>query len=291
MSGLARFSTVSSVLIGLALAASACAGPRAAAPAAPAAPPSAHGAHAEAPPPTWSYPDVEGGVNRWAGLGECASEGPQSPISFAGQPTTAQSVAVSVEVPTMHVAPHNHAVDFVYPTHGSLAPVITVGGVAYTVAGLHLHDPVEHDVGQPADVEMHIKTTAPDGSVAVFGVLYVLADPAPDAWSAALGDALTTLAAGGVVNLGSTLGAFAHRPFFAYRGSLTTPDCTGGVQWYVLRDPVPLDRTEWATLRTALVDPVHGMVAGNHRSLQPVRGPIFLETPEDTSEASLHSEE
>ena len=91
--------------------------------------------------------------------------------------------------------------------------------------------------------------------------------------------------------LGSTLGAFAHRPFFAYRGSLTTPDCTGGVQWYVLRDPVPLDRTEWATLRTALVDPVHGMVAGNHRSLQPVRGPIFLETPEDTSEASLHSEE
>ena len=54
----------------------------------------------------------------------------------------------------------------------------------------------------------------------------------------------------------------AGRKAFAYLGSLTTPPCTEGVHWLVLRSPVELDATQIASF----VDVLHD----NARPVQPL---------------------
>ena len=38
----------------------------------------------------------------------------------------------------------------------------------------------------------------------------------------------------------------ADRTFFTYAGSLTTPPCTEGITWYVLKTPVEMSETQIA---------------------------------------------
>jgi carbonic anhydrase len=53
------------------------------------------------------------------------------------------------------------------------------------------------------------------------------------------------------------------RAYFAYAGSLTTPPCSEGVRWNVLRTPIAASPAQIAALREALgsssrhVQPIH----------------------------------
>jgi carbonic anhydrase len=61
------------------------------------------------------------------------------------------------------------------------------------------------------------------------------------------------------------------RSYYAYLGSLATPPCSEGVQWFVFREPVEVD----ASYIRRLLD----LVGPNARPVQPLNGrPISLQS-------------
>jgi carbonic anhydrase len=56
----------------------------------------------------------------------------------------------------------------------------------------------------------------------------------------------------------------ATKKFYTYAGSLTTPPCTEGVNWYIYSSPISMSVTQ--------LDALRGFYEGNNRNLQPLNG-------------------
>ena len=81
------------------------------------------------------------------------------------------------------------------------------------------------------------------------------------------------------IKLKSILGAFDFRSFYSYEGSLTSPPCSEGVQWTVVRAPRPISDKQVEAFRSEINnDPrfgksSDGLISGsNARSLQALNG-------------------
>ena len=142
---------------------------------------------------------------------------------------------------------------------------LTIGGVAYELVQFHWHTPSEHRVaGEAFPMEMHVVHQTAGGSllvVAVFlreghrhGELEKIFDDLPE-------DGGTTSVAG--FHLSRLLPG--DRRSLRYRGSLTTPPFTEGVQWVVLADPLEVPDELIAAFRALFPD-------GNSREPQPLNG-------------------
>lgn len=58
--------------------------------------------------------------------------------------------------------------------------------------------------------------------------------------------------------------------YYTFTGSLTTPPCSEGVTWFVLKQPQTLSRMEWRNL--------HSVVGDNARPIQPLNDRKILQT-------------
>ncbi len=105
----------------------------------------------------------------------------------------------------------------------------------------HFHVPSEHTIdGKRADMEMHLVHRNQLGDLAVVGVMMNIA-----ADSSLLVDSLMSLAPLTVGEKGLDGVRFnaqqllpENRSYYMYTGSLTTPPCTEGVRWFLMRNPV-----------------------------------------------------
>lgn len=135
---------------------------------------------------------------------------------------------------------------------------IATGGMSlslehFNLLQFHMHAPSEHTLnGQHYPLEIHFVHSTPDGKLAVVGVfakigtanpaLQTVLDNAPDGLSTATPNNLT-------INptdlLPATLTPIT-RAYYTYAGSLTTPPCTEGVNWYVLKTPIQISAAQLA---------------------------------------------
>jgi len=249
-----------------------CAAPR------PTSRPSATPAEAD---PEWHY-DGEGGPEHWGALSPafrlCADGRRQSPIDVrAAMPETA-APAMQLRFPpaTLRIAHHEHVADGINNGHTIQinyddGDTLTVGQTTYPLVQYHFHHPSEHTVeGRRYPMEMHLVHRAADGAMAVVGVLIregthnTAFDPIwsrlPDRTGEELHYEHIT------VDIDALLPA-SHRSF-RYDGSLTTPPCTEGVKWFVLTDPIELDRGQ--------VQAFEARVADNSRPIQPGNRRVVL---------------
>ena len=60
------------------------------------------------------------------------------------------------------------------------------------------------------------------------------------------------------------------RPYYRYSGSLTTPPCSEGVRWIVLREPMTVTREQLAAFRETFG-------VANNRPVQPINARSVLE--------------
>ena len=195
----------------------------------------------------------------------------QSPIDFntvAPQPPPLGPIKVFVEQPgTFSV--HDQNLDFGTtvqlsgPGVGNLFPGASPTAVTpITVLGFHFHCPVEHILPTPGDFELHVKAVV-GGATCVFAIQFRALSTAPA--SPTVGDMFLGTVSGtllqvnpnlpppaAVPSTAGLLGYFVKNPFYAYVGSLTTPPCTGGVQWFVLKDPIPYTAFNWTLLYALL---------------------------------------
>lgn len=114
---------------------------------------------------------------------------------------------------------------------------LTMDGRTYELVQFHFHSPSEHNIdGRPHAMEAHLVHQSEDGQLAVLGVLLDVGVEnkfLTDLWEVEATHGMRTTVEHVKINVSDLLPK--ERTYFKYSGSLTTPPCTEGVHWVVLR--------------------------------------------------------
>ena len=126
---------------------------------------------------------------------------------------------------------------------------LTAGGRRYELVQFHFHRPSEERVdGKQYDMVAHLVHKDAEGRLAVVAVLIERgATPQPviqTVWANLPLEQGEEVAAQAPLDVGRLLPT--DRSYFTYMGSLTTPPCTEGVLWMVLKQPVQVSEQQIA---------------------------------------------
>jgi carbonic anhydrase len=213
--------------------------------AAPSVQPAAHGGHEI----HWSY-EGAGGPQSWGQLkpefNACAAGKRQSPIHIEEANTLqgpAEAIQFSYQPSNATVINNGHTIQVDVVGDNS----ITVRGSTYKLLQFHFHHPSEERVNYKTySMVAHLVHRNEQGQLAVVGVLL---DPGLSnslinkVWTYMpldSGDAVRMPE--GLVSLNELLPQ--DQRYYQFLGSLTTPPCTEGVLWMVLKQPVSLGRDQ-----------------------------------------------
>jgi carbonic anhydrase len=126
---------------------------------------------------------------------------------------------------------------------------ILFGGSRYELVQFHFHSPSEERInGRVFDMVAHLVHRSPQGRIAMVAVLLTVGAEQPmlqQVWNAMPGTRDRTRERLDVTINASQL-LPADRTYYSYMGSLTTPPCTEGVQWLVMKTPVEISREQLA---------------------------------------------
>jgi carbonic anhydrase len=223
--------------------------------------------------------DYEGEVDpdHWAELSPafiaCAEGHFQSPIDLE----TYTSKKLHADILNFEYNPS--PVDIVNNGHTIQANVenknrLIIGETAYTLKQLHFHAPAEHQIdGIIFPMEMHLVHSNEEGKLAVVGVFIkegleneafkIIWNEMPDH----LSKHRHPIEKADLLHLIPENHAVIH-----YSGSLTTPPCSEGVEWYVMENPLSLSKAQIGKFKK--------LYAHNNRPIQERDGRLLEEYTE-----------
>lgn len=213
--------------------------------------------------PTWGYTAANGPA-RWASMSRdyelCGAGAMQSPIDlsrFAG--ASVEPIDFDYKLSPLEIIHNGHTVQVNY-TPGS---GITVEGKRFELLQAHFHTPSEHSVGgRRSPMEMHLVHKSASGELAVIGVLLEVGEEnlaLREFWGAMPSQAGPARAEARVlINPRDLLPK--NTGYYRYMGSLTTPPCSEGVNWFVMRQTV--------TVSVAQIERFAAAVGNNARPTQ-----------------------
>ncbi|MCY4467102.1 MAG: carbonic anhydrase family protein [Thiotrichales bacterium] len=224
---------------------------------------------------TWGYEGSRGPENwdrlspafRLCGLGTM-----QSPLNIADAvPAHGDPIEFDYGPAPLNIVNNGHTVQVNYaPGSG-----ITVSGRRYELLQFHFHAPSEHSIaGRLAAMEMHLVHGNEAGQLAVVGVLLEIGSENSalrEIWAHMPEEKSPERTIDGVlIDAGDLLPT--NTSYYRYMGSLTTPPWSEGVSWFVLAEPVAVDRAQ--------LDKLTRTVGANNRPLQ-ARNHRLLLAPDD----------
>ena len=228
------------------------------------APASGHGSEAH-----WSY-EGESGPQAWGQLkpefNVCAIGKRQSPINIDDSETLqgpAEALRFSYTQSNATVVNNGHTIQV--DVQGD--NVLTVRGSRYRLLQFHFHTPSEEQINFKRSVMVaHLVHKNDEGQLAVVAVLFE-----PGSTNALIDKVWTymPLDAGDRVrmpldflNLSELLPT--DQRYYQFMGSLTTPPCTEGVLWMVLKQSVPISKSQFKLFTQ--------LYPNNARPVQPLNG-------------------
>jgi carbonic anhydrase len=223
----------------------------------------------------WGY-ETANGPNHWGEMDAewilCAEGLGQSPIDLTD--AVVQSVEpVDIDVPSQTevtvlnqrevfgALDNGHTIQINAPT----GEILAVGDQSYALVQFHFHAPSEHTVnGEHFPMEMHFVHQSEDGKLAVVGVLIeegaenVGIEPIWEQLSEEHGtQTKLQLPEGMADKLFPTA-----KGIYYYDGSLTTPPCSEGVSWFVMKSPTQFAKEQ--------IDAFTAVYDHNNRPVQPL---------------------
>ncbi|HEY2169821.1 MAG TPA: carbonic anhydrase family protein [Candidatus Angelobacter sp.] len=197
-------------------------------------------------PPHWSY-EGPTGPDRWGDLNsdysKCKTGSDQSPINITDSvEADLPAIEFHYTETVLKIIDNGHTVQVNSDGRSSM----TVGGKQYQLLQFHFHHPSEEQMnGKSHDMVIHLVHQDAEEHKAVIAVLV---DQGPS------NPVLKTIfnhlprASEGEVTTGATINPADLLPktgsYYTFPGSLTTPPCSEGVTWFVLKQPVTLSQFE-----------------------------------------------
>lgn len=221
----------------------------------------------------WSYQKQHGGPAQWGELDPnfeaCAKGKTQSPINI--------QAAVKADLPPLQFSYSAAAPSMVNNGHSiqvnlPAGQTLTVGDKRYSLLQFHFHTPSEEQVnGKHAAMVAHFVHKDEDGKLAVVGVL-LQAGPSNPHYAPIFKHLPRPGETISVEGLSLDIAAMLPKDLGYYRfaGSLTTPPCSEGVQWMVLKRPVQLGADQIKAFRR--------LFNANARPIQPANGRLIEES-------------
>lgn len=230
-------------------------------------------AHAAGHGPHWEYAGHHAGPGRWAELDpafeRCAQGKQQSPIDIRDTvKTELPALEFDYHTVTPMIVNNGHTVQVNLPA----GQMLKVGDQSYELLQFHFHTPSEEKVaGKYMAMVAHFVHRNAAGQLGVVGVLIQpgAANPAFEPVFAHLprpGEKIT------IEDLTLDLAALlpADKHYYSYEGSLTTPPCSEGVNWMVMKTPIKLG--------TAQIKAFRRLFNANARPVQPLNGRVVRES-------------
>ncbi len=213
----------------------------------------------------WSYKGQHG-PKYWGTMNSdyatCKNGVNQSPIDLAK--------LIEAELPPLGLAyrsggyeivNNGHTIQVNYQPGSSLS----VGNQVFELKQLHFHTPSENQInGHSYPLEAHLVHADKDGNLAVIAVLFEQGEENPTIKS--IWESMPEKA-GEKNKLQTMISADdilpSHQDYYRYNGSLTTPPCTEGVTWLVMKQPLSVSKQQIKQFESLLDHP-------NNRPIQPV---------------------
>jgi len=221
--------------------------------------------------PAWTYAGATG-PERWAALSNdfemCGIGAMQSPIDMSHfNGASVDPIEFDYKLTPLEIIHNGHTVQVNFaPGSG-----ITVEGKRFELLQAHFHKPSEYSMGgRQSAMEMHLVHKSAAGELAVIGVLMEVGDEnvaLSEFW-----DAMPQQAGPARSDPRTLINARDFLPrdtgYYRYMGSLTTPPCSEGVNWFVMRQPV--------SISMAQIERFAAAVGENARPVQPVNRRFVL---------------
>lgn len=222
--------------------------------------------------PHWAY-NGAGGPQQWANLKPefslCSTGQRQSPIDIrGGLSVDLEPVRFDYQASKFAVVDNGHTVQ-VNLNQGN---AIEVGGKRYELLQFQFHRPSEERIdGRQFEMSLHLVHRNEQGQLAVVGLLFDKGPPHPvlqQVWNNLPLEKNDENQASNPIELADLLPA--DRRYYTYMGSLTTPPCSEGVKWIVMRQPVTLTKEQ--------IDIFARMYPMNARPIQAVAGRRIMQS-------------
>jgi carbonic anhydrase len=220
----------------------------------------------------WSYSGHQG-PEHWGKLNHefsaCSEGKNQSPIDLTDFiEADLEPIEIHYEAGGQEIINNGHTIQVNF-TAGSK---ISVAGHEFELKQYHFHAPSENQInGKSYPMEAHLVHVDEAGNLAVVAVLFVEGETNPSiasAWSYMPG------IEGGKQNLPSGVSAEgllpANRDYYRFNGSLTTPPCSEGVWWLVMKEPVTASQDQIGKFVQVLKHP-------NNRPIQAINARAVIQ--------------
>jgi len=213
----------------------------------------------------WSYAGRSGPEN-WADISKkfelCRDGKEQSPINISDAKTAnLPAIQFDYKPGSLEILNNGYTIQVNHAAGSS----ITVGGEKYELLQFHFHTPSENTIdGKSFPMEMHLVHKNTKGQLAVVGVFSkegaknTVLSKAWEHTPQKAGDKEKVASVS--INAADLLPV--DRSYYSFKGSLTTPPCSEGVKWMVLKTPTEVSREQ--------IEKFIKVIGNNARPVQPM---------------------
>lgn len=219
----------------------------------------------------WKYKG-EKGTSHWSELSEkfslCSSGANQSPIDI--------SFAIKTELPPLEI--DYGEIDVEEFNNGHTVQVNTTGNNTFSndagsfkLAQFHFHEPSENTIdGKSFPLEAHFVNIDEEGRIAVLGVMFTAGQENSQLkklWAKMPERTEYNIARIKSVIVSKLLPQ--EKGYYRFNGSLTTPPCTEGVRWFILKDSIEASQNQ--------INKFHEVMGTDtNRPIQPINARVIL---------------